>query len=79
MDPSDADQAFLRDLVKISRQKIHLVSWTDRDGTARQTTLTQSEVVRANALAQRAGISKSELLRRAAHVPVAAAAKPPSP
>ncbi len=71
MEPSvDADQTFLRDLVKISRQKIHLVQWTDRDGSIRQSTLTQSEAGRLNALAHQAGISKSELLRRAAHVPV---------
>ena len=31
---------FLRDLVKASRQRIHHIKWTDRDGTARLTTLT---------------------------------------
>jgi hypothetical protein len=65
------DETFLRDLVKTTRQKIHVVSWTDRDGTDRHTTLTQPEAARLNALAHREGISKSELLRRAAHKPVA--------
>ncbi len=41
MDLPDDEQAFLRDLVKASRQKIHSVKWIDRDGTDRQTTLTQ--------------------------------------
>ena len=71
MDLPDDEQAFLRDLVKASRQKIYLVKWVDRDGTDRQTTLSQAEAVRLNALAQRLGTSKSEVLRRAAHIPVA--------
>jgi hypothetical protein len=71
MDLPDDEQAFLRDLVKASRQKIHFVKWVDRDGSDRQTTLTQPEVVRLNTIAARLGTSKSELLRRAAHIPVA--------
>jgi hypothetical protein len=71
MDLPDDEQAFLRDLVKASRQKIHFVKWVDRDGTDRQTVLTQAEVVRLNAIAQRLGTSKSEVLRQAAHIPVA--------
>ena len=71
MDLPDDELAFLRDLVKSSRQRIHHVKWVDRDGTDRQTTLTQTEVVRLNGIAGRLGTSKSELLRRAAHVPVA--------
>lgn len=67
--PED-EPAFLRELVKTSRQKIHHVKWTDRDGTERQTSLTQAEVVRLNAIAQRLKVSKSEVLRQAAHVPV---------
>jgi hypothetical protein len=67
--PED-EQAFLRDLVKTSRQKIHHVKWVDRDGTERQTTLNQPEVVRLNTIAGRLKISKSEVLRQAAHVPV---------
>jgi hypothetical protein len=78
MDLPDDDQGFLRDLIKVSRQKTHHVAWTDRDGTGRQTALNQAEVVRLNILAQRLGISKAELLRQAAHIPVAKpVAKPP--
>ena len=71
MDLPDDEQAFLRDLVKASRQKIHAVKWVDRDGSDRQTTLTQAEAVRLNTIASRLGTSKSELLHRAAHIPVA--------
>ncbi len=71
MNLAEDEQIFLRDLVKASRQKIHHVNWTDRDGTARLTALTQPEVVRLNALAQRLKLSKSEVLRQAAHIPVA--------
>ncbi len=76
MDLPEDDQAFLRDLVKASRQKTHLVAWVDRDGTARQTVLTQVEVVRLNKIAGSLGTSKSEVLRRAAHVPVQKPTKP---
>ena len=68
--PTD-DAAFLRDLVKASRQKVHLVKWTDRDGSDRHTALTKSEASRLGGLAQREGISTAELLRRSAHIPVA--------
>jgi hypothetical protein len=71
MDLPDDEQAFLRDLVKASRQRIHAVKWVDRDGSDRQTTLTQAEVVRLNTIATKLGTSKSEVLRRAAHIPVA--------
>lgn len=74
MDLSDEDQTFLRDLVKASRQKHHHVAWVDRDGTDRVTVLSQTEVVRLNALAQRLGVAKGEVLRRAAHVPVSKSA-----
>jgi ribbon-helix-helix CopG family protein len=70
MDVPDDEPIFLRDLVKASRQKIHHVQWVDRDGTGRQTALSQPEVVRLNKIASREGVSKSEVLRRAAHVPV---------
>ncbi|HZZ18993.1 MAG TPA: hypothetical protein VFE25_06480 [Opitutaceae bacterium] len=66
----DDEAIFLRDLVKASRQKIHHVQWKDRDGTNRQTALTQPEVVRLNTIAGREKVSKAEILRRAAHVPV---------
>ncbi|PHX85982.1 MAG: hypothetical protein CK538_04710 [Opitutia bacterium] len=65
------DQDFLRELVKVSRQKHHHVKWVDRDGTDRVTTVSQTEVVRLNALAQRLRIGKTELMRQAAHLPAA--------
>ena len=70
MDLPEDEQTFLKDLVKLSRQKVHHVPWVDRDGTKRQTALSQAEVVRLNAIAQRLGTSKSEVLRQAAHIPV---------
>jgi hypothetical protein len=70
MDPTEEEQAFLRDLVKAARQKHHHVTWQDRDGSERHTTLTQTEVVRLNAIAGRLRVAKSEVLRRAAHIPV---------
>jgi capsid protein len=60
---------FLRDLVKASRQRIHHIKWTDRDGTARLTTLTSAEASRLNGLAHQQKISAAEVLRQAAHVP----------
>lgn len=82
MELPEDEQAFLRDLVKVSRQKIHLVSWVDRDGTARQTVLNQPETVRLNTIAHRLHVSKSDLMRQAAHIPVTkavAVAPPPGP
>jgi hypothetical protein len=75
----DDEPVFLRDLVKASRQKIHHVKWKDRDGTDRQTALSQPEAVRLNIIASRLGVSKSEVLRRAAHVPVEKPARPALP
>jgi hypothetical protein len=71
MELPDDEQIFLRDLVKSARQKPHYVTWTDRDGTERHTTLSQTEVVRLNTIAAKLGVAKAEVLRRAAHVPVA--------
>jgi len=71
MNPETDDASFLRELVKVSRQKTCVVKWVDRDGTDRSTGLTPAEAGRLGRLAQREGISSSELLRRAAHVPVA--------
>ena len=70
MDTPADEQNFLRDLVKASRQKLHHVKWVDRDGVERQTALSQPEVVRLNVIASRQGISKSEVLRLAAHIPL---------
>jgi hypothetical protein len=61
----------------MSRQRTHYVQWVDRDGTKRQTSLTNPEVVRLNILADKEKTSKSEILRRASHVPVPK--RPPAP
>ncbi len=76
MNIPDDEQIFLRDLVKLSRQKLHHVKWVDRDGVERQTPLSQPEVVRLNTIAGRMGVSKSEVLRRAAHIPVEKPSRP---
>jgi hypothetical protein len=64
-----ADQDFLRDLVKVSRQRAHHVRWTDRDGSARITTLSVADAARLSALAGQLKLGKEELLRQAAHLP----------
>jgi AAA+ ATPase superfamily predicted ATPase len=66
--PED-ELSFLRDLVKASRQRNHVVKWIDRDGTDRQTVLNQAESVKLGAIAARLRISKNEVLRQAAHIP----------
>jgi hypothetical protein len=71
MNLPEEEQAFLRDLVKTSRQRIHVVKWLDRDGTQRYTALAQAEATRLTAIAHRLGISTVELMRQAAHIPVA--------
>jgi len=64
------DDALLRTLVKNTRQRTVHVKWTDRDGTARLTTLTAAEATRVNALARSHGLPHAEaLLRAAAHLP----------
>jgi hypothetical protein len=78
MNLPEPDQDFLRMLVKTSRQRAQHVRWTDRDGTARITTLSQADATRLNALARQLGLSLDALLRRAAELP-ALPAKPPSP
>ncbi|MFT3869644.1 MAG: ribbon-helix-helix protein, CopG family [Nibricoccus sp.] len=65
------EPTFLRDLVKASRQKIHQVKWIDRDGTERITRLSLPEHTRLNAIARERGTSMSEVMRQAAHIPVA--------
>ncbi len=69
---SEIDEpTFLRDLVKASRQKVHQVKWVDRDGTDRVTRLSVTEQTRLNTIAHERGISMAEVMRQAAHVPVA--------
>ncbi len=71
MNPPPVDEAqFLRDLVKASRQRIIHVKWLDRDGTERLTVLSQAESTRLNAIAHARKLSKAEVLRQAAHIPV---------
>ena len=77
MNLSDADQDFLRDLVKTSRQRPHHVRWIDRDGTERVTTLLPADAARVNALAHQLHVSKDALLREAAHLPAKPAKRPP--
>ncbi len=78
MDLSDDELSFLRDLVKASRQKSHQVPWTDRDGTARHTVLTPAENGRLGELAAKLRVSKADVLRQAAHIPVGKQ-RPPGP
>ena len=70
-----AEQDFLRDLVKTSRQRPEHIRWIDRDGSNRITTLSQADAARLGALARELGVSKDALLRQAAHLP--AAKRPP--
>jgi len=69
MNLPEADQDFLRALVKTSRQRQHHVRWVDRDGTARVTTLSADDATRLNQLAHQLGLAKDALLRRAAELP----------
>ena len=70
MELPEDEKAFLKEMVKATRQRPYVIQWVDRDGTDRETTLTPPEAVRVNQIAQRLKISKSELLRQAAHIPV---------
>jgi hypothetical protein len=69
-DLTEAELTFLADLVKASRQKPHRVDWVDRDGTERSTVLSPADAARLNKLAHGLKISKAEVMRQAAHVPV---------
>lgn len=71
MNLPETEQDFLRELVKMSRQRSHHVRWTDRDGTERITTLGQADVVRVNRLAQQLGLSKEALFKQASHLSAA--------
>ncbi|MBC8010421.1 MAG: hypothetical protein H7067_10020 [Burkholderiales bacterium] len=63
------DDAFLRALVKGSRQRVVHLKWTDRDGTPRLTALTAAEATRINALARAQHLGPEALLRATAHLP----------
>ena len=71
MNLPEAERDFLRDLVKVSRQRSRHVRWIDRDGTARITTLNEADATRVNSLARQLGIGADALLRQAAHLAVA--------
>jgi hypothetical protein len=70
MNLPEADQDFLRDLVKTARQRPDHVRWVDRDGSERITTLSLADAARINALARALRVSKPDLFRQAAHLPV---------
>jgi len=69
-DLPDDETLFLKNLVKASRQRPHQVAWKDRDGTERVTVLTPAEASRLNAIAHARKVSKPEVLRQTAHIPV---------
>ncbi len=64
------EATFLKDLVKTARQRTVAVKWLDRDGSERLTVLTAAESTRLETIARQQKVSKSEVLRQAAHVPV---------
>jgi hypothetical protein len=69
MNLPEAEQDFLRDLVKVSRQRPRHVRWVDRDGSERITALSDTDAARLNALARQLGIGSDAVLRQAAHLP----------
>lgn len=77
MNLPEADQDFLRDLVKLSRQRPHHVRWVDRDGSDRVTTLSPADAARVNALAHQLHLGKDALFRQAAHLAVKPAPRAP--
>ena len=70
MDFSESELVFLRDVVKSARQKPNHVIWTDRDGSERHSVFSQPDFVQLATLAGRLKVTKAEVLRRAAHIPV---------
>lgn len=71
-----ADEDFLRDLVKGARQRPNPVSWVDRDGTARVTTLLPADMDRLEQLARQLRLSKAAVLQQAAFLPAKAKTGP---
>jgi hypothetical protein len=63
------DVDFLRALVKDSRRRPLHVSWVDRDGTSRVTSLSADDDRKVGELALKLGVSKQSLLRLAAELP----------
>lgn len=79
MNLPEPEQDFLRELVKTSRQRAQHVRWTDRDGTARVTTMTETDSARLNGLAKQLGLSREALLQQASHLPAIRRPSPPTP
>ena len=77
MNLPEADQDFLRDLVKVSRQRPRHVRWVDRDGSERVTTLSEADAMRLSALARQLGVGNEAVMRQAAHLPAAGRASRP--
>jgi len=69
MNLGDDDLKFLRDLVKSSRQRSRALTWVDRDGTKRMTTLSEAEFTRLKTVAGTLHVDPTEALRQAAHIP----------
>lgn len=67
---NEADQDFLRELVKASRQRPHQVRWTDRDGSARVTCLAPADAARLHELARQLGMGSAALLQQGARLSV---------
>lgn len=61
--------AFLREVVKASRQRTHHVTWVDRDGTSRLSALNSLEFGQVREAATAHKISPAEMLRQVAHIP----------
>ncbi|WP_404421334.1 hypothetical protein [Nibricoccus sp. IMCC34717] len=76
MDLPEDDIAFLCGLVKLSRQRVNHIHWVDRDGSNRNTAVTAVELARINELTKKLGVSKADLLQKAAHIPVAKLPRP---
>ena len=70
MNLPEAEQDFLRDLVKTARQRSHVVRWVDRDGSDRVTPFAAPEVKQLNRITGQLGISQSAVMQQAAFLPV---------
>jgi hypothetical protein len=69
MNVSAEDLPFLRELVKASRQRVHHLTWIDRDGTKRLTALSEAEFTRLKGVSTALKLPPAEVLRQAAHIP----------
>lgn len=69
MDLASEELSFLREIVKSTRQRVHHLTWTDRDGSKRLTVLTEADFVRLKTIATTLKLTPAEALRQAAHIP----------